>query len=118
MISKRKESWTMGEEKRRKRWGPEEIARVLRRYLVEKVELSKVCEEAGCCPSQVCRWQKTLFDGAAATFSRRNGSPDRELKAAKARASELEEKLQRKHEVLSELMEEHVRLKKSLGEGS
>jgi len=28
----------------------------------------------------------------------------------------LEQKLQRKHEVLSELMEEHVKLKKNLGE--
>ena len=28
----------------------------------------------------------------------------------------LEQKLQRKHEVLSELMEEHIKLKKELGE--
>ncbi len=115
MISIRKESWTMGEEKRRKRWRPEEIAGVLRRHLVEKVELSRVCEEAGCCPSQVYRWQNQLFGGAAAIFSRKNGSRDRELKAAKARAADLEKKLQRKHEVLSELMEEHLRLKKSWG---
>jgi transposase len=32
------------------------------------------------------------------------------------RVKELESRLQRKHEVLSELMEEHLVLKKSLGE--
>ncbi|MFZ5998408.1 MAG: hypothetical protein ACOYW7_13135 [Nitrospirota bacterium] len=32
------------------------------------------------------------------------------------RLQQLEEKLRRKHEVLSELMEEHVKLKKELGE--
>jgi transposase len=36
---------------------------------------------------------------------------------AKDRAlAALQEKLQRKHEVLAELMEEHVQLKKALGE--
>jgi hypothetical protein len=32
------------------------------------------------------------------------------------RIQQLEDKLRRKHEVLSELMEEHVKLKKELGE--
>ena len=108
----------MGEARKKKRWSPEEIARILKRVLLDRVEVSKVCEEAGCCPSQVYRWQKQLFDGAAAVFNRRNGSAPMELKAAKARADELEKRLQRKHEVLSELVEEHVRLKKSLGVNS
>ncbi len=105
----------MCETRKKKRWSPEEIAAVVRRTLVDKVEISKICEETGCCPSQVYRWQKQLFDGAAAVFNRRNGSATRELKAAKVRADELEKRLQRKHEVLSELVEEYVRLKKSLG---
>lgn len=108
----------MGETRKKKRWSPEEIAAILRRVLVDKVEVSAVCEETGSCPSQVYRWQKQLFDGAAAVFNRRNGSAPRELKAARARADELEKRLQRKHEVLSELVEEHVRLKKSLGVNS
>lgn len=41
----------MGE--RRKRWSASEIMGTLKRYLVEKVDLSKVCEEFGCVPSQV-----------------------------------------------------------------
>ncbi len=105
----------MCETLKKKRWSPQEIAAVVRRVLVDKVDISKVCEETGCCPSQVYRWQKQLFDGAAAVFNRKNGSATRELKAAKARAGELEKRLRRKHEVLSELVEEHMRPNKSLG---
>ena len=106
----------MGESRRKKRWSPEEIAAILRRVLVDRVEVSKVCEEAGCCPSQVYRWQKTFFDQGASVFERTNGRPDKKLKAAEAKAAKLEAKLRRKDEVLSELMEEHLRLRKSLGD--
>ena len=106
----------MGETRKKKRWSPEEIARILKRVLLDRVEVSKVCEEAGCCPSQVYRWQKQLFDQSASVFQRTNGRPDRKLKAAAVKTSKLEAKLRRKDEVLSELMEEHLRLRKSLGD--
>jgi len=105
----------MCETRKKKRWSPEEIVAALRRVLVDRVEISKVCEEAGCCPSQVYRWQKTFFDQGVSVFRKTNGSAAKKVKAAEARADELEKRLQRKHEVLSELVEEHVRLKKSLG---
>jgi transposase-like protein len=105
----------MGETRRKKRWKPVEITAILRRVLVDKVEVSKVCEETGCCPSQVYRWQKQLFDQGGQVFERSNGSADRKTKALAAKAEALEAKLRRKDEVLSELMEEHVALKKTLG---
>ncbi len=106
----------MGETRKKKRWRPEEIAAVMRRVLVEKIEVSAVCEEAGCCPSQVYRWQKELFDQGGLVFERSNGSADKRVKAAKVTTAKLEAKLRRKDEVLSELMEEHLRLRKSLGD--
>jgi transposase len=115
-VSIWREGCSMGEVRRKKRWSPEEIASVLKRVLLDRVEVSKVCEEAGCCPSQVYRWQKTLFDQSASVFERTSGRPDRKLRAADAKTSKLEAKLRRKDEVLSELMEEHLRLRKSLGD--
>ena len=59
------------------------------------------------------RWQKQFFENGAAAFeSRRRRAGD----AKDRRITLLEQKLQRKHEVLSELMEEHIKLKKELGE--
>jgi len=59
------------------------------------------------------RWQKQLFENGAAAFEYRpKGAQD----AASKKITALEEKLVRKNEVLSELMEEHIKLKKALGD--
>jgi transposase-like protein len=104
----------MEEKQTRHRWTGEEIVAVLRRYLKEKVELSKVCEEAGCHPSQVLRWEKQFFEGGAKVFDRKAAEP-REVERWKERAEAAERKVRRKDEVLAELMEEHVALKKTAG---
>jgi transposase len=107
----------MDEKQRRKRWTGEEIVAVVRRHLVEKVELSKLCEEAGCHPSQVFRWEKQFFESGAKVFDRKPAENGALLKLEQ-RAEELEKKLRRKDEVLAELMEEHVALRKTAGDRS
>ncbi len=61
------------------------------------------------------RWQETLFKDAHLTFE-----TDRKSTAVEAnkdcKIEQLESKLQRKNEVLAELMEQHVQLKKDLRE--
>jgi len=106
----------MGETRKKRRWKPEEIVAILRRVLLDKTEVSRVCEEVGCCPSQVYRWQKELRDQGGLVFERSNGSADKRVKVAEVKTSKLEAKLRRKDEVLSELMEEHLRLRRSLGD--
>jgi len=91
----------------------EEKALILKRYLVEKVPMSDLCDEYGVHPTQVYRWQKQLFENAAGAFQRTNkrteNTKDRKIAA-------LEEKLVKKNEVVAELLEDHVQLKKELGE--
>ncbi len=90
--------------------GEEKVA-ILRRHLVEQLPVSKVCEEAGIKPTQFYQWQKQFFENGAAAFAR-----DRKADPAQERLAALEAKLRRKDEVLGELMEEYVALKKELGE--
>lgn len=97
---------------RRNFTGPEKVA-ILRRHLVDKVAVSELCEELGLQPTQLYQWQKQFFDQGAAAFER-NGQPKADK--AQERISALEAKLRRKDEVLGELLEEHVALKKELGE--
>ena len=104
----------MDEKQKRHRWTGSEIVAVLRRYWKDKVELSKVCEEAGCHPSQVLRWEKQIFEGGAKVFDRKPVE-NRVAEKFEQRAEELEQKVRRKDEVLAELMEEHVALKKTFG---
>ena len=99
--------------KTRKYPAADEEVIVLKRYLVEKVPMSDLCDEYGLQPSQIYRWQKQLFENAAAAFRRTNkrtgDAKDRKIAA-------LEEKLVKKNEVVAELLEDHVQLKKELGE--
>jgi len=98
--------------KQRRHFRSEDKVKALRRHLVEKVPISDLCEELGIQPTQFYRWQQTLFENGSVTFERQ-GRP--KASADGERIPFLESKLQRKDEVLGELMEEHVALKKSLG---
>ena len=92
--------------------GPEKVA-VLKRHLVDKEPVSQICDELGLHPTMFYKWQKQFFENGATAFenNRRPAVDPRD-----ARIGKLEAKLQQKNEVLSELMEEHVKLKKELGE--
>ncbi len=81
--------------------------------MLEKKVLSDLCDENNIHPTMFYRWQKELFSNAAFAL---NNSNAKEIVRWKKKTLELEEKLTRKNEVLSELMEEHIALKKSLGE--
>ena len=99
--------------RKRKNYSAEEKVGILRRHFIEKVPVSDICEELGLQPTVFYRWQKQFFENGVAAFQPTNGKRG---DAMERRNAELEAKLRRKHEVLSELMEEHVQLKKSLGE--
>ena len=99
--------------KHRKHYTPEEKVSILRRHLVEKAPVSDLCQEQKLQPTGFYRWLKEFFENGAAAFRKES---DRESRQDKERIAALEAKLDKKNEVLSELMEEHVALKKSLGE--
>ena len=91
---------------------PEKVA-ILRLHLLEHTPVSDLCDQHGIHPTMFYRWQKEFFENAAAAFEHRSRRPSDDKDR---RIALLEQKLQRKHEVLSELMEEHIKLKKKLGE--
>jgi len=64
-------------ERKGKRLTAEEKAVVLRRRLVDKVPVSELWEEYGIQPTVFYRWQKQLFEGAAAAFERESPRKDR-----------------------------------------
>ena len=101
--------------KERKHHTPEEKVTILRRHLIDKVPVSNLCEEYGLHPTVFYRWLKQFFENGAAAFG---PAPrvDKQVEAREQRIAFLEGKLKKKDEVLAELMEEHVALKKSLGE--
>jgi transposase-like protein len=104
---------SQAESQKRKHVNADQKVAILKRYLVEKTPVSDLCDEYGIQPSQVYQWQKILFENGAAAFER-SGRRAEDAKDRKVAA--LEGKVQQKNEVIAELMQEHVQLKKAIGE--
>ncbi len=99
--------------KNRKQYSAQEKVAILRKHLLDKIPVSELCDGYGLQPTVFYRWQKQLFEQAAEScFQRTHKS---ELTRLKRQIAELEAKLAKKDEVLGEVMEEYVALKKSRG---
>ncbi len=98
--------------KKRKQYQPEDKIVILRKHLLEEVPVSEVCEEYEIQPSVFYRWQKTLFEQGSQVFQSR---PDKKVSQQQQQIKQMQQKLRKKDEVLAEVMEEYVSLKKSSG---
>jgi transposase len=98
---------------KRRHFSPEQKMAILRRHLLEHVPVSDLCDEYGLQPTVFYAWQKQLFENGGTVFERQADRPSVQLTR---QVAHLEEKLTQKNEVLAELMEEHLRLKKARGE--
>jgi len=99
--------------KDRTHYAAQEKVGILRRHLLDHVPVSELCDQYKLQPTVFYRWQKQFFDNGSAAFL----TPDRKNNSkVEQRVASLERKLVLKNEVLSELMEEHIKLKKELGE--
>ena len=99
--------------KQRKHYSPEEKVKILRESYLGKKQMSDICEAYSIAPNVFYRWQKQFFENGKHAFeitSKKQKSKESE------RIEFLESKLRKKDEVLSELMEEHIQLKKNIGE--
>jgi transposase len=99
--------------KPRKNYSPKEKVTILRKLLIDHVPLSDLCDQYQLQPQVVYRWQKEFFEHGEAAFEQVSKRP---TTLFQQKIETLETKLARKNEVLSELMEAHVQLKKELGE--
>ena len=102
----------MASRKRRKHSAEEKVA-ILREHLLEGVAVSDVCDNHGLNPTVFYRWQKEFFEHGAAAFDRprANGAKQRDR-----RIEALETKLQKKDNVIAEIMAELIAEKKRRGE--
>ena len=98
----------------RRHFSAEEKVKILRLHLLEGKAVSDLCEAHGLNPSLFYQWQKLFFENGARALE--GASPDRSENKLQKQIHALEQRLQRKHEVVSELMEEPIRLKKDFGE--
>lgn len=97
---------------------PEQKVAIVREHLIEKVPVSQLCEKYEISVVNFYNWQKQLFENGAAAFERKANSANlkRQDDANATKLAALQAKLQQKNEVIAELLQEHVQLKKEIGE--
>ena len=98
--------------KRRQYVAQEKVA-ILRKHLLEGAAVSDVCDQHGLNPTVFYPWQKEFFEHGASAFDRprTNGTAKKDRRLA-----ELEAKLQKKDNVIAEIMAELIAQKKGNGE--
>jgi transposase len=101
-------------ERQRRHFSGEEKVKILREHLLDRVPISQVCEKHQIQPTLFYQWQKTLFENGTAAFAHQPSHS--RVSGEQKKITQLEQKIQRKDEVMAELMTEHIMLKKSLGE--
>jgi len=112
----------MTQSTKKRSWDPQDKLEIVKSHLVGGKAVSVICEEHEITPSLYYKWQSTLFENGAESLERKNKQGSQQKRESKELASlrlELEKtktKLADKHEVLSEVMSEHIRLKKSFGD--
>lgn len=100
--------------KPRRSFTAEQKAALLRRHYVDKVAISLICEENDLQPSLFYYWQKQLFENAATALQPPVAAAP--SKALEAKVEALEKQVAKKDAVIAWVTEEHVKLKKTLGE--
>ncbi len=97
--------------KPRKHTAEQKVA-ILREHLLEQKPVSEVCQAHQLHPNVFYRWQKAFFEGGAAAFEKESSS---QVNRLQRQIDALERQLVTKNEVLAEVMESYVRLKKNVG---
>lgn len=82
--------------------------KILREHLEQQVPIGKLCEQYNLHPNLIYLWKKELFSRALETFSKRKNTREDE------KLTRLEEKLKDKDSLISEIVEDNLRLKKNL----
>jgi transposase-like protein len=98
--------------KQRKNYTAQEKVFIIKRHLVDHVAVSDLCDEYNLQPTVFYRWQKEFFENGAKAFEKATST---KKSTDQKRIEQLKTKLQIKNDVLSELLEEHIQLKKDLG---
>jgi transposase len=96
---------------KRKTYSAERKVLILREHFEKNVNVADICEKYRIHPNIFYRWKKELFEKAVDQFSQKNSK-----NKVKSKISDLEKRLKDRNEVIAELLQENLKLKKLSGE--
>jgi transposase len=95
----------------KKHYSTEFKIKIIREHLENGIGISELSRKNGINPNLIYKWQKELFEGAEKIFNRKTEERDRK---AEYRIQKMEEKLRQKDGLISELVEDNIKLKKNI----
>ena len=96
---------------KRKRYSAEQKVAILKEHLENDISIPDICEKYRIHPNMLYKWKKELFENAIETFTQKK-TKDKSTKDIKT----LENTLKNRNEVIAELLQENIKLKKFSGE--
>lgn len=99
--------------KPRRTFTAEQKMTIIRELLEEKIPISQLAEKYEIHPNDIYNWKKKLFESAADVFGsnkQKNNKTESEDKI-----KQLEDKLRKREEAISYLVQDNIVLKKSIG---
>jgi transposase len=101
----------------RRQFTTEQKVTILRRHLVDKEPVSKICEDETLQPSLLYQWMRQAFENLGASLGPAvSGERSKREKELVSKTKDLEARLAKKDNVIAEISAEYVQLKKELGE--
>lgn len=96
--------------KSRRNFSAEEKIRILREYLEDGKSTADICEKYRIHPTQLSEWKRIFFQNAATVFAKQKDN-----KRVQKKLEHLETEIKDRNEVIAELLQENLKLKKSFG---
>jgi transposase len=99
----------------RKHLSAEQKAIILRELLDNKIPISELAEKYQIHVNLIHRWKKQLFEGAASLLVNKAGKKKNSPSSAELKKiAMLEDKLKKRNEAISILLQENIEIKKNL----
>ena len=101
------------QDKPRRKFSPDQKFKIIKEQMTTRTSVSDICKKYDISAGNFYKWQEKFFAGALSNFKKSDDGP---TKAELRKIAEQEQKIQKMQAAITEIIQENIELKKSLGE--
>lgn len=101
------------QDKQRRHFTPDQKFKIIKEQMTTRASVSDICRKYDVSPTAFYKWQEKFLKSALEGFKKSDNGP---TKAELRRIDELERKNLRMQSAITEIVQENIELKKSLGD--
>jgi len=101
------------QDKPRRQFTPDQKFKIIKEQMTTKTSVTEICKKYDISAGNFYKWQEKFLKGALENFKKSDDGP---TKAELRKIEELEKKNTRMQSVITEIVQENIELKKSLGD--